>query len=58
MSGDIGKDPLFRDQYAGGVKDDPEFEAAISGSPQPRLSLPPVQQPLSPQTIQPFVRLR
>lgn len=48
----------FRDQYAGGVEDVPEFEAALSGSPAPRLSLRPVVQPLSRENIQPFVRLR
>lgn len=45
----ISRDPLFRDQYSGGVKPDPEFEAALAGSPQPRITLPPVQQPLSGQ---------
>lgn len=48
----------FRDQYAAGVKEDQEFEAAISGSPQPRLYIPPVTQPLGQVTMQPFVRLR
>lgn len=55
---DIGRDPNFRSQYDCGVTEDPEFEAAISGSPQPRLTLPAVTQPLAQQSIQPFVRLR
>lgn len=36
----------FRDQYAGGVKEIPEFEQALAGSAAPRLSLPPVTAPL------------
>lgn len=48
----------FRDQYAGGLKPDAEFEAALAGSPQPRLSIPVQSQPLGPMTVQPFVRLR
>lgn len=57
----IGRDPLFRDQYSGGVKEDAEFEAALAGSPQPRISLPASPQPIGrePQFISPgFVRLR
>lgn len=47
MSEELTRDPAFRDQYAGGVKEDAEFEAALAGSPQPRLSMPTVTQPLA-----------
>lgn len=46
MTGDMGRDPLFREQYAGGVLPDPEVEAALGGPNTPRMYMPPVTQPL------------
>lgn len=40
------RDPLFRNQYECGVVEVPEFEAALQGSLAPRISIPPVTQPL------------
>lgn len=46
MTGEMGRDPLFREQYAAGVKPDEEFEAALGGSSAPRVSMPAAPQPL------------
>lgn len=46
MTGDMGRDPLFREQYAGGVKPDPEFEEALGGPSVPRLAMPAAPQPI------------
>jgi hypothetical protein len=46
VSENIGRDPAFREQYAGGVKDDPQVEAALAGSNTPSLSLPPATLPI------------
>ena len=43
----LSQEPEFRNQYECGVVEVPEFEAVLSNSPQPRLYLPPVTQPLS-----------
>lgn len=59
MTGDMGRDPLFREQYAAGVKLDPEFEQALGGPHAPRLSMPPVTQPLAVSWANPMgVKLR
>jgi hypothetical protein len=46
MSEEIHKDPVFRDQYAGGIGADPEVEAALGGPNAPRITMPPVTRPL------------
>lgn len=46
MTGEMGKDPLFREQYTGGVSPDPEVEAALGGPNTPRMYMPPAPQPL------------
>lgn len=38
----ISQDPVFREQYAGGLTRDPEVEAALDGPNTPRSTLPPV----------------
>lgn len=43
---DIGKDPAFRAQYEGGIAPDPQVEDALGGPHAPRITLPPVTQPL------------
>ncbi len=55
MEETLSKDPIFRSQYECGVKEDPQFEAALSGSPQPRISIPAVTKPLAQmQWLQPL----
>lgn len=60
LSAELGRDPLFREQYAGGVPLDKEFEDALGGPHAPRLTLPPATQPLgNPVFANPLgVRLR
>lgn len=54
------RDPGWRDQYAGGLKPDPEVEAALSGSPMETVSFRPAPVPFAaaPSQFGAFVKLR
>lgn len=36
----------FRDQFAGGIQPDPEFEAALNGQTAPSFAMRPAAQPI------------
>jgi len=50
----------FRDQYAGGVKPDAEFEAALNGADQAPVQVRPAPQPVpgAGSAFGPMVKLR
>ena len=51
----------FRDQYAGGLKEDADVQAALNGEPMPEVNFNPAPQPVSAapsQQFGPMVKLR
>lgn len=58
---DDARSPAWRDQYAGGLKPDPQVEAALAGAPMSEtVSFRPVSmpQPAAPSQFGSFVKLR